>query len=151
MTLCEAACYYKEKGMTLWDAMIAMYEKYGYYKERQFSITLKGVEGAEAIKQMMENMRNNPPKEIAGEKVLSVGDYLAQTICYTDSGKCESTNLPKSNVLYYDLTNDNWCCVRPSGTEPKIKFYMGVKGTSLEDADKKLNELETAMREIANS
>ena len=128
-----------------------LYEKYGYYKERQFSITLKGVEGAEAIKQMMENMRNNPPKEIAGEKVLSVGDYLAQTICYTDSGKCESTNLPKSNVLYYDLTNDNWCCVRPSGTEPKIKFYMGVKGTSLEDADKKLNELETAMREIANS
>ena len=151
MTLCEAACYYKEKGMTLWDAMIAMYEKYGYYKERQFSITLKGVEGAEAIKQMMENMRNNSPKEIAGEKVLSVGDYLAQTICYIDSGKCESTNLPKSNVLYYDLTNDNWCCVRPSGTEPKIKFYMGVKGTSLEDADKKLNELETAMREIANS
>ena len=151
MTLCEAACYYKEKGMTLWDAMIAMYEKYGYYKEKQFSITLKGIEGAEAIKQMMENMRNNPPKEIAGEKVLSVGDYLAQTICYIDSGKCESTNLPKSNVLYYDLTNDNWCCVRPSGTEPKIKFYMGVKGTSLEDADKKLNELETAMREIANS
>ena len=149
MTLCEAACYYKEKGMTLWDAMIAMYEKYGYYKEKQFSITLKGIEGAEAIKQMMENMRNNPPKEIAGEKVLSVGDYLAQTICYTDSGKCESTNLPKSNVLYYDLTNDSWCCVRPSGTEPKIKFYMGVKGTSLEDADKKLNELETAMREIA--
>ena len=96
-------------------------------------------------------MRNNPPKEIAGEKVLSVGDYLAQTICYIDSGKCESTNLSKSNVLYYDLTNDSWCCVRPSGTEPKIKFYMGVKGTSLEDADKKLNELETAMREIANS
>lgn len=148
MTLCEAACYYKEKGMTLWDAMIAMYEKYGYYKERQFSITLKGVEGAEAIKQMMENMRNNPPKEIAGEKVLSVGDYLAQTICYTDSGKCESTNLPKSNVLYYDLTNDNWCCVRPSGTEPKIKLYMGVKGISDEDATNKLEYLKNAMLDI---
>ena len=149
MTLCEAACYYKENGMTLWDSMVAMYEKYGYYKEKQFSITLKGVKGGEAIKQMMENMRNNPPKEIAGEKVLYVGDYLAQTICYTETNKCEPTNLPKSNVLYYNLTNDSWCCVRPSGTEPKIKFYMGVKGSSLEDADKKLDELENAMREIA--
>ena len=149
MTLCEAACYYKQKGMTLWDAMLSIYEKYGYYKEKQFSITLKGVEGAQKIKQMMENMRNNPVTEIADEKVKSFGDYQLQTIHNNETGENTSTNLPKSNVLYYDLTNDSWCCVRPSGTEPKIKFYMGVKGTSLEDADKKLEELENAMKELA--
>ncbi len=149
MTLCEAACYYKQKDMTLWDAMIAIYEKYGYYKEKQFSITLKGAKGAEEMKKMMENMRNHPPKEIAGEKVISVGDYEAQTIKNMQTEETTSTNLPKSNVLYYELENDNWCCVRPSGTEPKIKFYMGVKGTSLEDSDKKLEELENAMKEIA--
>ena len=149
MTLCEAACYYKQKGMTLWDAMLAVYEKYGYYKEDQFSITLKGSEGAEQIKKMMENMRNNTPKEIAGKKVLSFGDYQAQTIYNTQTKETTPTNLPKSNVLYYDLEDDNWCCVRPSGTEPKIKFYMGVKGSSLEDADKKLKELEQSVRELA--
>ena len=94
-------------------------------------------------------MRNHPPKEIAGEKVISVGDYEAQTIKNMQTEETTSTNLPKSNVLYYELENDNWCCVRPSGTEPKIKFYMGVKGTSLEDSDKKLEELENAMKEIA--
>ncbi len=149
MTLCEAACYYKQKGMTLWDAMLAVYEKYGYYKEDQFSITLKGSEGAEQIKKMMENMRNNTPKKIAGKKVLSFGDYQAQTIYNTETKETTSTNLPKSNVLYYDLENDSWCCVRPSGTEPKIKFYMGVKGSSLEDAEKKLKELEESVRELA--
>ena len=149
MTLCEAACYYKQKGMTLWDAMLAMYEKYGYYKEKQFSITLKGIEGAEQIKQMMENMRKHPATEIAGEKVISFGDYQAQNIHNNETGEDVSTNLPKSNVLYFDLAGDSWCCVRPSGTEPKIKFYMGVKGTNLEDADKKLEELEIAMKEFA--
>ena len=148
MTLCEAACYYKQKGMTLWDAMLAMYEKYGYYKEKQFSITLKGSEGAVQIKQMMENMRNQPATEIAGEKVISFGDYQVQNIHNNETGEDTNTNLPKSNVLYFDLTNDNWCCVRPSGTEPKIKFYMGVKGTSIEDADKKLEQLENAMKEF---
>ena len=148
MTLCEAVCYYKEKNMTLWDAMVEMYEKYGYYKEKQFSITLKGAEGAEKIKQMMENMRNNPVMEIAGEKVRAFGDYQAQNIHNNETGEDTSTGLPKSNVLYYDLTNDSWFCVRPSGTEPKIKFYMGVKGTSLEDADKKLEQLENAVRKI---
>ena len=134
--------------MTLWDAMLAMYEKYGYYKEKQFSITLKGSEGAVQIKQMMENMRNQPATEIAGEKVISFGDYQVQNIHNNETGEDTNTNLPKSNVLYFDLTNDSWCCVRPSGTEPKIKFYMGVKGTSIEDADKKLEELETAMKEF---
>ncbi len=149
MTLCEAACYYKQKNMTLWDAMLAMYEKYGYYKERQFSITLKGIEGAEQIKNMMENMRKNPPKELAGEKVLTIGDYQAQEIYHCETGEKTSTNLPKSNVLYYDLTNDYWCCVRPSGTEPKIKFYMGAKGNSLEDADKKLDLLEKDVKKLS--
>ena len=148
MTLCEAACYYKEKNMTLWDAMVEMYEKYGCYKEKQFSITLKGAEGAEKIKQMMENMRNNPVTEIAGEKVKAFGDYQAQNIHNNETGEDTSTGLPKSNVLYYDLTNDSWFCVRPSGTEPKIKFYMGVKGSSLEDADRKLEQLENAVRKI---
>ncbi|MCI9246202.1 MAG: phospho-sugar mutase [Clostridia bacterium] len=149
MTLCEAACYYKQKGMTLWDAMLAMYEKYGYYKEKQFSITLKGIEGAEQIKQMMENMRKHPATEIAGEKVIFFGDYQAQNIHNNETGEDVSTNLPKSNVLYFDLAGDSWCCVRPSGTEPKIKFYMGVKGNNLEDADEKLEELEIAMKELS--
>ena len=148
MALCEAACYYKQKNMTLWDAMLEIYEKYGYYKEDQFSITLKGSEGAEQIKKMMENMRKNAPQKIGDYKVLSVGDYEAQTIISNVTGEKSSTNLPKSNVLYYELENDNWCCIRPSGTEPKIKFYMGIKGNSLEDADKKLKDLEQAVRKF---
>lgn len=150
MTLCEAACYYKQKNMTLWDAMLEMYKKYGYYKEKQFSITLKGAQGAEEIKQMMENMRKNPPTQLAEKKVLSIGDYQEQTIYSNETQKATSTNLPKSNVLYYELEDDNWCCVRPSGTEPKIKFYMGVKESSLEEADKRLQELENAMKEFTN-
>ena len=149
MTLCEAACYYKQKNMTLWDAMQEMYKKYGYYREKQFSITLKGVEGAQKIKEMMENMRKAFPQEIAGQKVLSIGDYQKQVIYSKETGEEITTNLPKSNVLYYELANDAWCCVRPSGTEPKIKFYMGVKGSSLEDAEKKLEELENKMKKFA--
>ena len=149
MTLCEAACYYKQKNMTLWDAMQEMYKKYGYYREKQFSITLKGVEGAQKIKEMMENMRKASPQKIAGQKVLSIGDYEKQKIYSKETGKETPTNLPKSNVLYYELENDTWCCVRPSGTEPKIKFYMGVKGSSLEDAQEKLEELESGMKEFA--
>jgi phosphoglucomutase len=149
MTLCEAACYYKQKNMTLWDAMQEMYKKYGYYREKQFSITLKGVEGAQKIKEMMENMRKAFPQEIAGQKVLSIGDYQKQVIYSKETGEEIPTNLPKSNVLYYELANDAWCCVRPSGTEPKIKFYMGVKGSSLEDAEKKLEELENKMKKFA--
>ena len=146
MTLCEAACYYKQKNMTLWDAMQEMYKKYGYYREKQFSITLKGVEGAQKIKEMMENMRKASPQKIAGQKVLSIGDYEKQKIYSKETGKETPTNLPKSNVLYYELENDTWCCVRPSGTEPKIKFYMGVKGSSLEDAEAKLEELENEIK-----
>ena len=149
MTLCEAAAYYKMNGMTLWDQMNNMYKKYGYYKEKQFSITLKGAEGAEQIKKMMENLRNNPPSAIGKYKVLSVGDYNSQIIHNNETGKETNTNLPKSNVLYYELEDDAWCCVRPSGTEPKIKFYMGVKEKSMEEAERQLQNIEDNMKKYA--
>ncbi len=150
MTVCEAVAYYKKHGLTLWDQMNKMYEKYGYYKEKQMSITLKGIEGAEEIKKMMENMRNNPAKEIAELKVKYFGDYSKQEII-DENGNRISTGLPKSNVLYFDLEKNAWVCVRPSGTEPKIKFYMGVCESSMENADKKLEQLENAVKEMAEN
>lgn len=143
--LCEAAAYYKEKGMTLWDAMIAMYEKYGYYRDAVQAISLKGIEGLEKIQKIMEYFRTNTPSEFAGSKVLSVRDYKEDTIRDTASGEVKPTGLPSSNVLYYDLEDQAWLCVRPSGTEPKIKFYYGVKGTSLADADEKSEKLGQAV------
>ena len=137
MALCEAAAYYKTKDMTLWDAMIEMYERYGYYKDDIQSITLKGIEGLAKIQEILEILRKNPPAEIAGYKVLKARDYKADTIQDMLTGEVSSTGLPTSNVLYYDLSDDAWLCVRPSGTEPKVKFYYGIKGTSLSDADEK--------------
>ena len=137
MALCEAAAYYKTQGKTLWDAMIDMYEKYGYYKDDIQAITLKGIEGLQKIQEIMETLRNETPSEIAGYKVLSARDYKKDTIKNMESGEMTKTGLPSSNVLYYDLSDEAWLCVRPSGTEPKVKFYYGVKGTSLEDADAK--------------
>lgn len=137
MALCEAAAYYKAKDMTLWDAMIAMYERYGYYKDDIQSITLKGIEGLSKIQEILETLRKDPPTEIAGYKVLKARDYKADTIRDITTGEVTGTGLPSSNVLYYDLTDHAWLCVRPSGTEPKVKFYYGVKGTSLQDADHK--------------
>ena len=137
MALCEAAAYYKTKDMTLWDAMIEMYERYGYYKDDIQSITLKGIEGLAKIQEILETLRKNPPAEIAGYKVLKARDYKADTIQDMQTGEVSSTGLPTSNVLYYDLPDDAWLCVRPSGTEPKVKFYYGIKGTSLSDADEK--------------
>ena len=137
MALCEAAAYYKTKNMTLWDAMIAMYERYGYYKDGVQSITLAGIEGLAKIKEILETLRNNTPTEVAGYKVLSARDYQKDTVVDMATGAVTSTGLPSSNVLYYDLSDDAWLCVRPSGTEPKVKFYYGVKGTSLADADEK--------------
>lgn len=141
MTLCEAAAYYKTKNMTLWDAMIEMYERYGYYKDHVESITLKGIEGLAKIQEIMNTLRSNAPKEIGGYQVTAVRDYKADTITDTATGAVKPTGLPSSNVLYYELTDDAWVCVRPSGTEPKVKFYIGVKGTSLEDADAKSVDL----------
>lgn len=137
MALCEAAAYYKTQGKTLWDAMIDMYEKYGYYKEDIKSITLKGIEGLAKIQEILETLRNETPVEIAGEKVLKARDYTANTIRDMATGEVTPTGLPASNVLYYELPDNAWVCVRPSGTEPKVKFYYGVKGTSLEDAEQK--------------
>ena len=146
--LCEAAAYYKAQGLTLWDQMLRIYEKYGYYKEGLFSITLKGADGAEKIKQMMENLRNSKIEKIGENAVIAKKDYQTQEgICYQTGEKIKIT-LPKSNVLYYDLQNDGWVAVRPSGTEPKIKFYTGVKGTSMEDAEQKLNALTNAIKEM---
>ena len=141
MTLCEAAAYYKTQGKTLWDAMIDMYEKYGYYKDDVKAITLKGIEGLEKIQTILETLRADAPKEIGGYKVLKVRDYKKDTITDLADGKVTPTGLPVSNVLYYELEDDAWVCVRPSGTEPKVKFYYGIKGTSLEEADAKSESL----------
>lgn len=145
MTLCEAAAYYKTKNMTLWDAMLAMYEKYGYYKDDVTSITLKGIEGLAKIQEIMNTLRENAPAEIGDYKVTAVRDYKKDTITDVATGKVTPTGLPSSNVLYYEMTDDAWVCVRPSGTEPKVKFYLGVKGSSLEDADTKSEALSKAV------
>lgn len=137
MALCEAAAYYKKQGKTLWDAMIDMYEKYGYYKDDVKSITMKGKEGLAKIAQIMETLRENTPDKIGSYNVLFARDYKKDTIKNMASGEVTPTGLPSSNVLYYDLSDDAWLCVRPSGTEPKVKFYYGIKGTSLADADEK--------------
>ena len=141
MALCEAAAYYKTKNMTLWDAMLAMYERYGYYKDDVKAITLKGIEGLEKIQEIMNTLRADAPAEIGGYKVTSARDYKEGSIRSMETGEVAPTGLPSSNVLYYDLTDDAWVCVRPSGTEPKVKFYYGVKGESLEDADEKSEKL----------
>lgn len=148
MTLCEAAAYYKTKNMTLWDAMIEMYERYGYYNDHVESITLKGIEGLAKIQEIMNTLRADAPKEIGGYTVTAVRDYKTGKIKDVQTGAESETGLPASNVLYYELTDDAWVCVRPSGTEPKVKFYLGVKGTSLEDAENKSKELGTKVLDM---
>lgn len=148
MCLCEAAAFYKKQGLTLWDQMVAMFEKYGYYREGLETMTLKGVTGAQKMKEMLEEMRKNPPRQLAEFKVERVRDYQSGEILILDTNEKISTGLPESNVLYYDLSDNAWCCVRPSGTEPKIKFYFGVKGESFEDANKKLESLSKAMLDL---
>ena len=147
MMLCEVAAYYKLQGKTLWDAMVELYEKYGYYKEDLATVTLKGIDGSQKITAMMNAFRENPPKELGGFKVLACRDYKSD--CRRDmiTGETTSTGLPTSNVLYYELENNAWCCVRPSGTEPKIKYYFGVKGENFKDAEEKLEALKKAMTE----
>lgn len=145
MMLCEAAAFYKDQGLTLWDQMINIFEKYGYYREGLETLTLKGISGAEKIQQILADMRENPPKQLGDYKVLRVRDYVKDEIKDLETGNVTPTGLPESNVLYYDLTDDAWCCVRPSGTEPKVKFYFGVKGNSFDDANDKLANLKDAM------
>ena len=135
MMLCEVAAAYKAEGKTLWDGMLDTYEKYGYFREDLQTITLKGITGAEQIKGIMEDLRKNPPAVIGGIRVKEVRDYQASAARELETGKESSITLPKSNVLYFDMEDDCWCCARPSGTEPKIKFYIGVKADSLEASD----------------
>ncbi len=151
MMLCEVASWCKQNGITLWDAMIDLYEKYGFYKEGLETMTLKGMDGAAQIQSMMTKMRENPPKKIGSYDVIALRDYKNDVRTEIATGKTEPTGLPESNVLYYELSDGAWCCVRPSGTEPKIKFYFGVVGESLEDSAKKLEELNAAMLAYAEN
>ena len=146
MCLCEMAAWCKKNGITVWDQMIRLYEKYGYYKETQYAITLKGIDGSRQIAEMMDKLRNNPPKKFGDLEVKEFRDYDRNVTRDLASGEEKPTGLPRSNVLYFDLTNDSWCCARPSGTEPKIKFYMGVKGSSIEDAQEKVEKLTEALK-----
>lgn len=145
MLLCEAAAFYKKQGLTLWEQMINIYEKYGYYRETLATITLKGIEGQEKIKEIMDKMRNHPSSQVGEFKVCELRDYKEKIVHNLITKEDGKTELPVSNVLYYALENDAWCCVRPSGTEPKIKFYMGVKEDTMEKADKNLARLKEAM------
>lgn len=148
MCLCEVAAWCKKNNKTLWDEMIDMYEKYGYFKEDMYTITLKGIDGSRQITEMMNKLRSNPPKSFGDLKVVSFRDYDADKVINMETGEETATGLPKSNVLYFELTNDSWCCARPSGTEPKIKFYMGVKGNSLEDAKAKVDKLTADLKAV---
>ena len=148
MALCEAACYYSSQGKTLWDAMNDIYKKYGYYIETQVAIVKEGASGAQEIKNMMTKMRNTQVNQIGDYKVLEFKDVDLDIDRDMITGETKSTGLPKSNVLYYELENNSWCCIRPSGTEPKIKLYMGIKGSTREDAEEKIEKLRNAMVEI---
>ena len=150
VALCEAAAYYMDKGLTLWDQMVNMYEKYGYFKEGIYTMTLAGEDGAKRINEILDNLRKNPPTELAGYKVVKTRDYENDVVKDLATGETTTTGLPKSNVLYFDMTDDAWFCVRPSGTEPKIKFYAGIKGNSLEDADEKLKKVLTELKKLGD-
>ena len=150
MCLCEVAAWCKKQGKTVWDQMLEMYEKYGYFKEDLYTVTLKGIDGSKQIAAIMDGLRQNPPKAFGDLKVVSMRDYQSGKVLHLETGEESNTNLPKSNVLYFDLTEDSWCCARPSGTEPKIKFYMGVKGSSLEDAEVKNANLAACLKETAS-
>lgn len=148
MCLCEVAAWCKKHGITLWNQMINLYEKYGYYKETQYAITMKGIDGSRQIAAIMDKLRSNPPKNFGELQVVEMRDYDLDQVTNMATGEVTPTGLPKSNVLYFELTNDSWCCARPSGTEPKIKFYMGVKGTGLEDAQAKVEALTEAVKAL---
>lgn len=148
MCLCEVAAWCKKNGITLWDQMMNIYNEYGFYKEDLYTITLKGMDGSEKIKEMMTKLRNNPPKKLGDWDVVSFRDYDKDEVLDIKTGAKKPTGLPKSNVLYFDLTDNAWCCARPSGTEPKIKFYMGVKGSNLNDAKEKLTKLTEALKAV---
>ncbi len=150
MVLCEATAFYKKQGLTLWDQMIRLYEKYGYYKEGISTITMEGAKGATKIQEMMEHLRENPPQAFGNIRVLEIKDYNMKKAKNLQTGEISEITLPTSNVLYYELENNSWCCARPSGTEPKIKFYMGIKANSMEEANQQLEELKQAVLDVVN-
>lgn len=148
MCLCEVAAFCKKQGKTLWDMMLDTYEKYGYYKESQYTITLKGIDGSRQIAEIMDKLRQNPPKAFGERTVLKFRDYETDRLVDMVTGEEGKTGLPKSNVLYFELPDDEWCCARPSGTEPKIKFYMGVKGKDMADAQARLEKLTEDLKAV---
>lgn len=145
MSLCEAAAYYKDKGISLWEQMIRIYQKYGFYNEQLYTVTLKGADGTEKIQKILYNMRENLPKKIGNYEVLRVRDYKLKKIYDLKNGGTGETNLPVSNVLYFELSDHAWGCVRPSGTEPKVKLYMGVRGESYENAKGQIESLKNSL------
>ena len=144
-SLCEAASYYKEQGKTLWDVMKEMYGRYGYYKEYTKSAAFPGIEGKAQMAALLDGLRKESPVSLGGKKVLRIRDYLLDQVTDMSTKEVTGTGLPKSNVIYYELENDSWVCVRPSGTEPKVKFYCGIRGTSFEDAENQVEELDRAL------
>lgn len=151
LLICEMAAYYKSRGMSLYDGLMELYDTYGVYKEIIHSITLKGIEGIENMKKIMDTLRKDAPSEIAGVKVTETRDYLENKIVDVATGKVSPTNLPKSNVLYFTLADDTWFCVRPSGTEPKIKIYFGTKADTVENAEKKIATAQDGIMKVVNS
>ena len=148
MALCEAAAYYKSKGITLVDKMNNIYKKYGYFEDEQIAITLKGQEGAIKIKKMMEDLRENPLKQIGNIKIIKTKDISIGEEMDLKTEKTNKIDMPKSNVLYYEFEDESWCAVRPSGTEPKIKFYIGTKGNTKEEAKEKMEEIKKGINEL---
>lgn len=148
MALCEAAAWCRHQGTTLCSRMDQLFEKYGYYKEGLSTLTLKGQDGAKKIQEMMESIRKDIPAQIGGLKVTQFRDYREDTMIDYETGEKRPTGLPKSDVLYFELEGGAWCCIRPSGTEPKIKFYIGVKGTDEQDAAKQLEAMTEAFSKL---
>ena len=148
VALCEAMAYYKSKGKSLWEVMNDIYKKYGYYRDGVNSIDLAGIEGIQRIARIMEYFRKNTPEKLSGYKVLFARDYQEDTVKNMESGSVKATGLPKSNVLYYDCEDSTWLCIRPSGTEPKLKLYYGVKAGSVEEADKRIKKLSEELNNI---
>lgn len=140
--VCEMAAYYKEKGMTLYEALLALYEKYGYFREGVKSLTMKGLEGMERIALIMKTFRENTPATLGGFKVVVAKDYKTQVFKNLVTGEESGSPLPVSDVLHYTLEDGTWVCIRPSGTEPKLKFYIGVKADSLQAAEEKVAVLD---------
>lgn len=149
MALCEVAAWCKHQGITLCDQMKKLFDTYGYYKEGLSTVTLKGQDGAKKIQEMMENIRKDVPEQIGGIKVAQFRDYREDVQLDCVTGEQTVTGLPKSNVLYFELEGGTWCCIRPSGTEPKIKFYIGVKGADEKEAEEKLDQMMDALSKLA--